>query len=127
MNTLELTRSADGTEDIHYQLACEAICQGDYTTAASEALSCTVLHPYYPSAHYIAGVALLKLGLIDEAEEALLTAVEQQPAFPEAHMKLAHIYRKHRLDFFRLGEHQLLASKAERTILGTGSEPFVAA
>lgn len=116
MSTLDISVAETGSQDSHYRSACEAICQGDFTTAASEALACTILKRHYPTAHYIAGVALLRLGLIDEAEEALLTAVEQQPVFPEAHQKLAFIYRKHRQDFFRMGEHQLQAARAERVL-----------
>ncbi|MFA6961334.1 MAG: tetratricopeptide repeat protein [Opitutaceae bacterium] len=130
MNTLETTRDAVASvmyrtddrdtdavkNDAHYQQACDALCRGDFATAAAEAGASTTLHRHHPAAHFLAGVALLGLGLIDEAEEALLEAVSQQPVYPEAHLKLAHIYRKHRQDFFRLGEHQMLAAKAERMI-----------
>jgi tetratricopeptide (TPR) repeat protein len=102
--------------DAHYQLAREALCRRDYTTAAGAAVASTMRHSHHPEAHYLAGLAYLQLGLIDEAEESLLEAVRQRPIYPDAHLKLAYIYRKHRLDFFRLGEHQLLAAKAERAM-----------
>jgi TolA-binding protein len=112
--------------DAHYQLACEALCRRDYTTAAAEAMASTLRHRHHPEAHFLAGLALLRMELIDEAEQALLEAVRQRPVYPEAHLKLAYIYRKYRLDFFKLGEHQLLATKAERAMRAC-AEPVAAA
>jgi Flp pilus assembly protein TadD len=120
------TKAEACKRDAHYQQAREALCRRDYTTAAAEAVASTMLHSHHPDAHFLAGVALLQLGLIDEAEEALLEAVDQRPAFPEAHLKLAYIYRKYRMDFFKLGEHLLMAAKAERT-MPERAEPVFAA
>lgn len=102
--------------DIHYGVACVAMEQRDFETAAAEALASVARTPHQPAAHYLAGVALIRLGRIDEAEASLLTAVEQQPAYPAAHLALAHLYLRYRQDLFRLGEHRLLAAKASRLL-----------
>lgn len=112
--------------DEHFRRARQALARGDYTTAAVAALTSARRHHHHPEAHFLAGFALLRLDLIDAAEGALLEAVRQRPAYPEAHLRLAYIYRKHRVDFFKVGEHQQLAVKAERTIRG-GRNACVAA
>ncbi len=47
-----------------------------------------------PMAHYALGVALHRLNQLYPAIEALELAVGQNPNFPEAHIRLAYIYRK---------------------------------
>ncbi len=113
--------------DFHYGVACVAMEQRDFTTAASEALASVARTPRQPAAHYLAGVALIHLGRIDEAEAALLTAVNQQPAYPAAHLALAHLYHRYRQDFFRLGEHRVLAAKAARLLGHNLGSPVAAA
>lgn len=115
----------EGRAEAHYQAAREAIRKGDFATAASESLASAILRVHHPAAHYLAGMALLKLGLVDEAEEALLEAVRQAPVFPEAHHGLAILYHKHRLDFFRMGEHQQLAAKTAGLIGEGRAEPVL--
>jgi tetratricopeptide (TPR) repeat protein len=113
--------------DFHYGVACVAMEQRDFETAASESLASIARTPLQPAAHYLAGVALIHLGRIDEAEAALLTAVEQQPLYPAAHLALAHLYQRYRQDFFRLGEHRVLAAKAARLLGQTPGSPVTAA
>jgi tetratricopeptide (TPR) repeat protein len=133
MNTLEANLQpdtsiahTDGREpvasqnDPHYLQACEALVRRDFTTAASEAVASTMVRRYNPTAYFMAGLALLQLELIDDAEQALIEAVRQEPIFPEAHLKLAYIYRKYRMDFFLFGEHRQLAVKAERELRERG-------
>lgn len=99
---------------LRFGRAREALRRGDYTEAAYESLAAVTLRPFLPEAHYLAGVALLRLGLVDEAEQSLLEVVAQKADHAGAHLALAHIYGRLRLDFFRLGKHRHLAAMAAR-------------
>lgn len=49
---------------------------------------------FFPKAHYQLGVALEGLNLEDRAMQALETAVRMAPNFPDAHRRLAALYRR---------------------------------
>lgn len=95
-----------------FDLACVALERGDFVSAVAEARACVEDNNHHPRAHYVAGVALIWLGRHDEGEEALLTAVEQDPLLPAAHRALASFYGTHRKDFFLHGRHRVLEMKA---------------
>lgn len=116
-------RDDEGKANLHYELARAALEQGDFAAAADEALACVGLNHHQPRVHYLAGLALLWLGRVDEAEQSLLEAVAQNPLYHAAHLALARLYHKHRQDLFRLGEHQLLAVKAERALRAARCAP----
>ena len=70
---------------------------------------------HYPSAHFHLGVAMVRLGWIDRAEQAFHVAVAQRPGFPEAHRWLARIYRDYLRDPGRAAHH-LALSRGERPV-----------
>ena len=71
---------------------------------------------HQPLAHYLAGVALIRLGRPVQAEASLLTAVEQHPTFPRAHLHLARLYEGELSDAERGRRHRESASQARRRI-----------
>lgn len=97
-----------------YRRACVAMRRADYEAAAREALVASEGDEAQPEACYLAGAALMRAGQVDMAEQVLLKAVALRSDYADAHLALAHLYRRHRRDFFRLGKHQHLAAQSER-------------
>ncbi|MBW2284299.1 MAG: alkaline phosphatase family protein [Deltaproteobacteria bacterium] len=65
--------------------------------ASDAALKAVALKFHNPSAHYLLGIALHRMGRLTQAVEALNVAVSQNPNFKEAYERLAYIH-EHRLD-----------------------------
>lgn len=63
--------------------------------AVAEARRAVELDPANPVAHFLQGVALVRCGHPDWAASSLEEAVRQNPMFPQAHRRLARIYRVH--------------------------------
>lgn len=82
--------------------------------AAAEAQNALQLRYFFPQAHYYYAVALHRVGRVGHAVDELKVAVEQQPDFPEAHRRLAYIY-KNRLKRPRLAERHQRLAKASRS------------
>ncbi len=84
--------------------------------AAEAALEAAALVYNSPQAHYLLGTALHRLGNLPQALDALRVAVHINPNYPEAHRRMAYIFR-HRLgDDGRAAEHEALARRAAQTI-----------
>lgn len=66
-----------------------------FQEAVAEARRAVELDPANPVAHFLQGVALVRCGHPDWAASALEEAVRQNPMFPQAHRRLARIYRVH--------------------------------
>jgi predicted AlkP superfamily phosphohydrolase/phosphomutase/tetratricopeptide (TPR) repeat protein len=60
--------------------------------AAEAALECIQLHYHYPLAHYMLGLALVRLRKFEHARDALTTAVTLNPNFAQAHRVLVRLY-----------------------------------
>lgn len=80
--------------------------------AAEAALASVGLLFYNPMGHYLLGTALHRLGRLPRALEALEVAVAQNPNFPEAHRRLAYIYRRRLSEPQKADEHRRLAREA---------------
>ncbi len=76
----------------HFGLAQDCLARRRNYEAADAALASIGLLYHNPSAHFLLGVALHRLGQIDHAVEALRVCVTQNTNFLPAHRRLAHIY-----------------------------------
>jgi predicted AlkP superfamily phosphohydrolase/phosphomutase/tetratricopeptide (TPR) repeat protein len=74
--------------------------------AAGEALTSVGLLYHNPSAHFLLGVALHRLGRIDRAVDALRVCVAQNPNFLLAHRRLARLYANRLKDPAKAREHR---------------------
>ena len=84
--------------------------------ALDQALAAIGLVYHNPQAHYLCGAANQWLGRVDDAIRAFETAVQQNTVFPEAHRRLARLYRSKRKDLHRAAEHQKAAVEARRRL-----------
>ncbi len=84
--------------------------------ALEQALASIGLVYHNPQAHYLCGVANQWLGRVDDAVRAFEAAVAQNTVFPEAHRRLARLYRTKRKDPHRAAEHQKAAAEARRRL-----------
>ncbi len=84
--------------------------------AARAALDAVARIYFDPVSHFVLGVALHRLGEIQEAVKALKVAVSQNPNYPQAHRRLSSIYRNRLLDVENAAIHHALASEASRRI-----------
>ncbi|MAQ94836.1 MAG: hypothetical protein CMM84_15070 [Rhodothermaceae bacterium] len=73
--------------------AVVAIQRKDYAAAHDAALAAVARLYHFPLAHFHLGVALLRLGWADRAEDAFEVCLRQQPGFALAHRWLARIYK----------------------------------
>lgn len=117
----------------HHGRAQVCLAQRRNFEAAGEALTSVGLLYHNPSAHFLLGIALHRLGRIDRAVEALRVCVAQNPNFLLAHRRLALLYtnrlkdpakaKEHR-EKFRAGLERLKAQRAaakEKQDEGAGS------
>ena len=84
--------------------------------ALEEAMAAAGLLYHNPRAHYLAGVALHRMGRVEDAVKALRTAVTQNPAFPLAHRRLAHIFDQRLHEPEHAAEHLALADAARQRL-----------
>ncbi len=84
--------------------------------AARAALDAVARIYFDPVSHFVLGVALHRLGEIQEAVKALKIAVLQNPNYPQAHRRLSSIYRNRLHDAENAAIHHALASEASRRI-----------
>ncbi len=84
--------------------------------AAEEALTAVGLRYHNPEAHCILGIALHRMGKIGEALQALNISVSQNPHFPEAHRRLALIYKRRIKDDVLSEKHAELARESRTRI-----------
>lgn len=89
---------------------CLATRQPD--RAAEHALKSIGLLYHQPLAHYVLGLALMRIRRADAAVDALQVAVSQNPNFPQAHRLLARIYRFVLRDQDAARSHDALARAA---------------
>ncbi|MEM7146601.1 MAG: alkaline phosphatase family protein [Verrucomicrobiota bacterium] len=83
-----------------------------YKDAAREALAAAGQIYHNPHAHFLAGLALLRLNQIEPAKTSLKTALAQYPHFPAAHRTLASLYQNHLGDWQSAARHRELARDA---------------
>ncbi len=108
----------------HHGRAQIALAQRRNFEAAEAALTSVGLLYHNPSAHFLLGVALHRLGRIDRAVEALRVCVAQNPNFLIAHRRLAMIYTNRLKDPAKAQEHRekfaagLARLKAQRAAVG---------
>ncbi len=85
-------------------------------SAAESALDSVGLQYHNPMGHYLLGVALHRTGRIYQAVDALNVAVSQNPNFPEAHKRLAHIHKSRLKDHESALKHEDLAEEAKKRL-----------
>ncbi len=84
---------------------------------ASEAALASIGRLYHnPRAHFLLGVSLHRLGDLPMAIKALKVALSQNPFFPEAHRRLAYIYKRRLKNLRKAREHQGLANEAAKRL-----------
>jgi predicted AlkP superfamily phosphohydrolase/phosphomutase/tetratricopeptide (TPR) repeat protein len=101
--------------------ACLGLCRvylgrRENERAVEAGLDAVGLQFHNPRAHYFLGVALHRTGRLYEAVQALKLAVHQNPNFPEAHRRLAYIYRNRLKDELLADRHKRLAEEAARRL-----------
>lgn len=86
--------------------------------SAAEALASLELIFHQPRAHTLYGASLLRLGKVRMGEQALLTAVSQNPGYAPAHEELARAYARRKLlkDPEKAAKHRSLAAEARRRL-----------
>lgn len=87
--------------------------QRRFAEAASSALDCLALQFFNPFSHYLLGIALARLGNTAQAVEAFETAITQNPNFPDAHRRLARLYKRRIKDTAKAEKHLRLAKEAD--------------
>lgn len=93
----------------HHGRAMAALGRKDYGTAAEAALAAIERLYHFPTAHFHLGVALMRLGWVDRAEQAFQVCVAQRPVFRDAHHWLARIYNDYLRQPERAAHHYRLA------------------
>jgi len=95
---------------------CYLSQRGKSRQALDAATHCLGLAYHNPRAHYLCGVALHRLGRVQEAREAFETAIAQNPNMPAAHRRLAQLYRLWLRNTRKADEHAALARQARQRI-----------
>lgn len=108
-------RNTDSTE-AHLGLAWALLHQDRLDEAADVALKAISLQFANPTAHYLLGTILHRMGRLQRAIEALRVCVAQNPNHVYAHQRLADIYEKRVGNPDAAAEHNLLAQQARRNI-----------
>jgi len=78
----------------HVGMARLALRRRQYVTAVQSALDALQRLYHYPLAHFLLGVALLRLKELPRAAEAFRAALSLNPNFAQAHVRLAWILRQ---------------------------------
>ena len=78
-----------------YELVLTSIREGNYPLAIKELNVFIERHPGYPGPYVNLGILYHKLNKLDEAEQALLKAVEINPKSAVAYNRLGMVYREH--------------------------------
>ena len=86
------------------------------TEAAEAALSAVGLRFHHPKGHFLLGVALHRIGRIEQAIEALSVAISQNPYYPTAYRRLAYIYRHRLRDNVLAEKYRALAEESSERI-----------
>lgn len=109
---------APNSHDAYLGIARCHMQREDYFEAAHAALNSLELIFHNPRAHLIHGTALARIGRPKLAEQSLRVAINQNPAFPTAHRRLAALYRESEVvkDLKKAEEHERLAKEAETQI-----------
>lgn len=106
----------DPHDSISYKGLAEAqLRQGRYEEAVENALKATELVFQYPVAHFILGEALLQIGEVKLAAQALEASLAMRPDFSAPRLLLDKLYAKHKLskmDVFSEVQTQHIASSA---------------
>ncbi len=89
----------------HLGLAQVCLAKRHNFEAVDAALASINLLYYNPSAHFLLGVGLHRLGQIDHAIEAFRVCVTQNANFLPAHQRLAYIYKNRLKDPAKAAEH----------------------
>lgn len=95
---------------------CYLAQRGQQRQALEAATTCLGLAYHNPRAHFLCGVALQRLGRINDARRAYETALAQNPVFPAAHRRLARLYRIPLGAPNKANEHIILARAAQKQI-----------
>jgi predicted AlkP superfamily phosphohydrolase/phosphomutase/tetratricopeptide (TPR) repeat protein len=83
-----------GNAQAHLGLAMSYLPRRRYRKAAVAAMAAVERRYQFPLAHFNLGIALLRLGYVERATQALEVAVSQNPGLVEAHKRLAIVYEK---------------------------------
>lgn len=113
--------------DAYVALARSMLLMKENKKAVEYALKATSLRFHDPLAHFTIGVGLHRLGKITGALNAMKLAVMQNPVFPEAHRRLAFIYKKYFSDDALSGSHIELSDKAKEAIKKNKRDPLSSA
>ena len=100
--------------EAHLCLAGSLLAQHRNREAVVAAKQSVSLLFHNPRGHFLLGVGLHRMRRLDDALQALKTAVAQNPNFVEAHRRLAYIYKRRLHDHLKAGEHQLAARQIVR-------------
>ncbi|PXF56252.1 MAG: hypothetical protein C4B58_14180 [Deltaproteobacteria bacterium] len=84
--------------------------------AVDAAMSAVGLLFYNPRCHFLLGIALHRLGEVSRALEALSIAISQNPNFPEAHRRLAYLYKWRVRNPEKAAMHTFMALEAAKRI-----------
>lgn len=87
-----------------------------FEEALQQATAAVGLIYHQPRAHFVAGLALARLGRYQEAASTLHTAIAQNPIFPRAHRRLARLYAGPLADPVRAAQHRALEQECRRRV-----------
>jgi tetratricopeptide (TPR) repeat protein len=109
-------------DNVHAYLGMCRVALGrrDYEAAARAAQDVTGRLYFHPVAHFLGAVARIGLGKFVEARDGFLTALAQNPNFPQAHLWLGRLYRFRLREPERAKEHfgwyrEIRESRKQRT------------
>jgi predicted AlkP superfamily phosphohydrolase/phosphomutase/tetratricopeptide (TPR) repeat protein len=102
--------------DAHLGLCQIYLSRKRNTEAAEAALSAVGLRFHHPKGHFLLGVALHRIGRIEQAIEALSVAISQNPYYPMAYSRLAYIYRHRLKDNVLAEKYRALAEESSERI-----------
>jgi tetratricopeptide (TPR) repeat protein len=87
-----------------------------FEEALQHATAAAGLVYHQPRAHFVAGLALARLGRYQEAASALHTAIAQNPVFPRAHRRLSRLYAGPLADAERAAHHRALEQQCRQRV-----------
>jgi predicted AlkP superfamily phosphohydrolase/phosphomutase/thioredoxin-like negative regulator of GroEL len=103
---------------VHFALCRALLHGGDFAAATHAALTGLELLDQEQAGHYLLGIALARLSRYKDAVKAFYRGLAINPNFPQAHLWLARIYRRHLADVQIAATH----SAAYRKILNRLSD-----